>query len=322
MKETSVAASLGPTPAAGMVARWFCAALTFALVPASRALAVESWNGKLQQHTQSCRQSPCPPCPDDATRFNTLVWQLTQQSLRQLQLTTKTAGDAWVVPLAKSVAHAEESVQQVRSQELTSTRDAVKAEVERETKAVSAMRGALHEALMLGEAAVKNASHAWARSQVEQTIGNVMATNVEQMRADEAEARNLTVEAERLMQVAHIASSNLVAMSMEAEQSLSGINEAQIEQIASAQKEKNALFLEEANQTQQLGVIAKEIAQRAFELASSALNRSRTAEAGASQALNTARTNTMRIQKLKAKVQSAQQMAQSSTNLLTEDSPR
>jgi hypothetical protein len=216
------------------------------------------------------------------------------------------------------MAQAEQRVQQVRSQELVATSAAVQAEVTREAKAVRAMRGALYEAVLLGEAAVKNASQAWARSQVEQTIHKVTAAGVQQSLAEEAYARNLTIEAERLMQVAHVASSNLVNMAMEAQQALSHFNEAQIEQIAQEQKEKNTLFLEEAEQTQHLGVIAKEIAQRAFQLASSALNRSIAAEADASQALNTARTNTRRIERLKAKVQSAQQMAQASGNLLTD----
>lgn len=293
--------------------RWFVAILALASSAAAVQVAAES------QQQQGVRQDPCPDCPDEKGQFRLTLQEFSAQNLKEFEASTAQESETVLGALRESVARAQDRVQQVRRYQMEATIRAARNASEHQEMAAAEMRAALGRALTLGEAAVMNASRVWARSQVQMTLANDTAYSLKTTAMLEVESLALQKEAERLLAGAVQAGKSLANISGEAQNALQRFHEADVEAFAEAQGEKNRAFWAEANETEKEGELAKELVDRAHSMAFNILNRSKIAEAGASQALQTARRNTRRIAQLKAKVQAAQQQAQLAKALVTED---
>lgn len=262
------------------------------------------------------QQDPCPNCPDEKTQYSQTLKELYWKSLQALDATIQEESGHFMTPVKAAVVQAEYSVYRMNKDQMAKTFSAIRSESQAHESSIEAISAALEKAVTLAEAAVKNASHVWAKSQAEEALQKFTAFSLNRTMEKEEEAAMAKSEALGLLKAAMQASSSLMNISEAASTAMDKVNEANVEAFAKSQGEKNSKFLEEARQQKKLGVLAEKLANRAHELAKSVLERSKASEAAASQALQTARRNTMRIAKLKAKVQAAQQQAQLAKTLV------
>lgn len=185
----------------------------------------------------------------------------------------------------------------------------VSLENERQATVVNRMLETIKEAQEMDTTDMEKEARLWGKSQAENEVVGLSGSFVEKAWVEEKKAEELRKESTKYTQAAMLVAAKMVQVAREAKQVAEDMARDNATAVIESVDAENQVALSQAKQSIQMSVMAKQMVEQADRLARSALSRAMSAEASAMQALSTARRNTRRIAKLKARVQAALQKA-------------
>jgi len=273
--------------------------------PAGDALVASCLGDK--QQPQPC---PCLTASARQALAESALRDARNAGLSAVQRAAARPADAWTASLRAIAGQAERELRALRAVQLRSADAALREESDREAAVVRAMLESIREAQGLQRWHSAGGAAAWGRSRARNELARLSLSAFNASRAEEGRAEGLRRGAIGFARAAAAAASKMVEAAREAKQIAQGLVKADATRLVASTGGENRAALAQVRHALRLSELAQGLVRRAKTLASSALSRAVSAEENAVKALNTARNNTRRIAKLKARVQAALQQAQ------------
>jgi len=193
--------------------------------------------------------------------------------------------------------------------EITSSAQAATAERQREATVVTQMQDMIVKAKAAAMPIVAKTAEEWARSQALREVYTVEEPELDRVVSEGQRAEDNRQNATVTVEVAAAIAVKMVQLAREAQEVAKHLRGVHADGRASTVKEQNDFAEAQAEQSMRLSKLAQKVLQEANATASEALVKAEEAESKAQKALETARSNTLRIQSLKLRAQHTFQQA-------------
>lgn len=185
----------------------------------------------------------------------------------------------------------------------------VSLENNRQATIVNRMLETINEAQEMDTTDIEREARLWGKSQAENEVVDLSGSFVDKAWEEEKKVEELRKESTKYTQAAMVVAAKMVQVAREATQVAEDMTRDNATAVIESVDAENQVARSQAKESIQMSVIATQMVEQADRLARSALSRAMSAETSAMRALNTARRNTRRIAKLKARVEAALQKA-------------
>jgi len=227
--------------------------------------------------------------------------------LNMIRAATAESATHWIVKMKASATEASKELHGTGAAELNTTKTVIQAEKAREAEVVQGMLRDIEASRHVPMPDVMKKVGVWARSRSQNQVANATQSVLQVAFSEGNRAEELRQKALGMARSAAAAAKEMAAAGAAVDQvaqQLSGTNAAA---LVESTKEKDEAALVRLQHALQLVDMAGGTAHLANILARTLLSRAVVAEADAGQALERARTNTRRIERLKLRMQSVLQ---------------
>lgn len=257
---------------------------------------------------------PLGPCPcleleEQQRQVRALVKRAEETSIKDVEETANSTANYWVAGMEHTGDLAGGALSKVASQELVLTKQTVKAEMDRETEQINQMMLVVEEAKRKARAEVGASAQRFAMSQAQNRMARVLNITLESAIAMEAETEEARRDAARPIQVTLATATQMLKVAHEADMMVTDMQEAHAEDVAMNISNATQRSLDQVKRNKLMLNMATKVVTAAHNLAEQALRRAIDSENQAGEALNRARSNSIKIQKLKQKAAQVQQQA-------------